>query len=51
MSEGGGCESALTAKIRCEWVKSRECGKLLQVKKVEKDCLQELCKASNFVWE
>ena len=26
---GGGCESALTARTRCVWVKCRECGELL----------------------
>ena len=28
-SAGGGCEAAVTARTRCEWVKFRECGKLL----------------------
>ena len=29
MSAGGGCEAAVTARIRCGWVKHRECGELL----------------------
>ena len=29
VSAGGGCEAAVTARTRCEWVKFRECGKLL----------------------
>ena len=26
---GGGCEAAMTARIRCGWAKLRECGELL----------------------
>ena len=26
---GGGCEAAVTARTRCGWDKSRECGELL----------------------
>ena len=26
---GGGCEAAVTARTRCEWLKFRECGALL----------------------
>ena len=26
VSAGGGCEAAVTARTRCRWVKSRECG-------------------------
>ena len=29
MSAGEGCEAAVTARTRCGWVKSRECGDLL----------------------
>ena len=29
MSAGGGCEAAVTAGTRCEWVKFRECCELL----------------------
>ena len=29
MSAGGGCEAAVTGRIRCGWVKFRECGELL----------------------
>ena len=29
VSEGGGCEAAVTARTRCWWVKLRECGELL----------------------
>ena len=29
VSAGGGCETALTARTRCVWVKLRECGELL----------------------
>ena len=29
VSAGGGCEAAATARIRCGWVKFRECGELL----------------------
>ena len=29
VSAGGGCEVAVTARIICGWVKSRECGELL----------------------
>ena len=28
-----GCEAAVTARTRCEWVKSRECGELLHSKR------------------
>ena len=33
VSAGGGCEAAVTAKARCEWVKLRECGELLYGRK------------------
>ena len=29
MSAGVGCEVAMTARIRCEWVRFMECGELL----------------------
>ena len=29
VSEGGGCEAAVTARPRCGWVEFRECGDLL----------------------
>ena len=29
VSAGGGCESAVTARTRCGWVKFRECDELL----------------------
>ena len=29
MCAGGGCETALTARTRCSWVKFRECCELL----------------------
>ena len=29
MSAGGGCETTVTARTRCGWVKFRECGELL----------------------
>ena len=29
VSAGGGCETAVTARTRCGWVKSKECGELL----------------------
>ena len=29
VSDGGGCEAAVTARTRCMWVKFRECGVLL----------------------
>ena len=29
MSEGGGCEAAVTASTRCGWVRFRKCGELL----------------------
>ena len=29
VSAAGGCEAAVTARIRCWWVKLRECGELL----------------------
>ena len=29
VSAGGGCETAVIARTRCEWVKSMECGELL----------------------
>ena len=29
MSEGEGCEAAVTARTRCGWVKLKECGELL----------------------
>ena len=29
VSVGGGCEAAVTARTRCGWVKSRECGEML----------------------
>ena len=28
VSEGGGCEAAVTVKTSCGWVKFRECGEL-----------------------
>ena len=32
-SVGGGCEAAVTARIRCGWVKFWECGELLYSRK------------------
>ena len=29
VSDGGGCEAAVTARTRCGWVKLRECSELL----------------------
>ena len=29
VSAGGGCETAVTVRTRCGWVKFRECGELL----------------------
>ena len=29
VSAGGGCEVSMTARTGCEWVKFRECGKVL----------------------
>ena len=29
VSAGGGCEAAVSARIRCGWVKLRECSELL----------------------
>ena len=29
VSAGGGCVAAVTARIRCGWVKCRQCGELL----------------------
>ena len=29
VSAGGGCEAVITARIRCGWVKFKECGELL----------------------
>ena len=29
VSASGGCQTAVTARTRCGWVKFRECGKLL----------------------
>ena len=29
VSAGGGCETAVTARMRCRWVKFRECSELL----------------------
>ena len=29
MSAGGGCEAAVTARVRCWWVKLRKCGEIL----------------------
>ena len=29
VSAGGGCETAVTARTRCGWVKFRKCGDLL----------------------
>ena len=33
VSDGGGCEAAVTARTRCERVKLRECGELLYVRR------------------
>ena len=33
MSAGGGCETAVTARTRCGWVKFRECSRLLYGRK------------------
>ena len=33
MSAGEGCEAAVTARIRCEWVEIRECDELLYGRK------------------
>ena len=29
LSAGGGCEAAVTARTRCEWIMFSECGELL----------------------
>ena len=34
VSAGGGCEAAVNARTRCGWVKLRECGELLHVKRL-----------------
>ena len=33
MSAGGGCEAVVTDRARCGWVKFRECGQLLYVRR------------------
>ena len=32
VSAGGGCEAAVTVRIRCGWVKFRECHKFLHLR-------------------
>ena len=34
VNAGGGCEVAVTARTRCQWLKSRECGMLLYWKRI-----------------
>ena len=57
MSAGGGCEAAVTFRIRFGWAMFMECGGLPYGKmfytEVERGCLQllQLCKASNTVWK
>ena len=53
LSIGEGYETVVSARTRCALVKFRECGKLLYEKMFHLMlycCLQELCKASNYVW-
>ena len=55
VSAGGGCETAVTARKGCGWIRLRECGELLYSRRfplrLKRGCLQELCKSSNFVWK
>ena len=52
MSGGGGCEAAVTARIRCGWVWFRECSELLYGSMFPVKLKgEELCKASNAVWK
>ena len=40
VSEGEGCETAVTARTRCGWVKFRECTELQEISsKDERGCL------------
>ena len=53
----GGCEAAVTARVRIGWVRFRECGELLLGNtcrfplKIKKKSVSLLCKISNTVWK
>ena len=52
VSAGGGCQAAVTARTRCEWVKLSECLELPYCRRFAlrlKVFLWELCKANNTV--
>ena len=56
VNASGGCEAAVTARVRIGWVKFKECGELLNSKrflllKDERNDLLELCEISNVIWE
>ncbi|XP_044179666.1 uncharacterized protein LOC122961149 [Acropora millepora] len=55
VNAGGGCEAAVTARARIGWVKFRECGEVLNSKRVlaeaERNGLSEMCKISDVTWE
>ena len=53
LNASGGCEAAVTARVRIGWVRFRECGELLLGNRFPlkmKGSLSFLCKISNTVW-
>ena len=54
VSDGGGCEAAVTARTKCGWVKLRKCGEMLHGRRSPlklKGAVYKLRKASNTVWK
>ena len=51
LNASGGCETAVTSRIRIGWMKFRECGELLRFSffENERDGLSKLCKIGNVV--
>ena len=54
LNASGGCETAVTSRVRIEWMKFRECGELLRGRRYsenERDGLSQLRKISNALWK
>ena len=54
LNASGGCEAAVTARVRIGWVRFRKCGELLLGNRFPlkmKGSLLLLCKISNTVWK
>ena len=54
LNASGGCETAVTSKVRIGWMKFRECGVLLRGRRFfffenERNGLSKLCKISNVI--